>query len=279
MRRFLPVLIVLSGGGIGPATAAESYDSCTAVITSLPAVITSQGTWCLKSNLATSMGSGRAIDIQANNVTIDCNDFRIDGTGGGTSTVALGIYAADRSNLSVRRCRVSGFLRGLEFIGSGGGHLIEENLFRYNLEVGIHAVGDGLIVRRNVVNANGGSGLYPNAVGIATTGSAELLGNDVSFVQAGGNGHAVGIAMDGNPDGSARGNRISSLFPAGTGQGHWLRNTGNGRVALRGNLLIDNGSHTGLHCTHANTRARDNILVDFAIPISGCSGANNEIAN
>jgi hypothetical protein len=34
-------------GYTGAASAAETYDNCTGFITSLPAVITRQGTWCM----------------------------------------------------------------------------------------------------------------------------------------------------------------------------------------------------------------------------------------
>ena len=43
-----------------PATAraAESYDNCTGFIDSLPATITTQGTWCLRKDLAYAIAAG-----------------------------------------------------------------------------------------------------------------------------------------------------------------------------------------------------------------------------
>jgi hypothetical protein len=82
------------GGASSPATAAESYDGCVGFIDVVPATIAAQGIWCLRQDLDSSASSGHMIEIQTNNVTIDCNGFRIRGSGGGVSTTAVGIFAA-----------------------------------------------------------------------------------------------------------------------------------------------------------------------------------------
>ena len=76
-----------------PASAAESYDNCAGFITSLPAVISSQGTWCMKQDLATAVTSGFVITVATNNVTIDCNNFKLGGLAAGAGTQASGIFA------------------------------------------------------------------------------------------------------------------------------------------------------------------------------------------
>ncbi|HEY0661023.1 MAG TPA: hypothetical protein VGD21_06870 [Lysobacter sp.] len=62
-----------------PVQAAESYDNCTGFIETLPATISTQGTWCLKHDVGTAITEGNAVTIAANNVTLDCNDFKIGG--------------------------------------------------------------------------------------------------------------------------------------------------------------------------------------------------------
>ena len=57
------------------STQAETID-CTA-ITSPPYVIATQGVYCLTGNLSTSITTGSAIEIQANNVTLDLNGFKL----------------------------------------------------------------------------------------------------------------------------------------------------------------------------------------------------------
>src|SRR4249920_3646904 len=85
---------------VAPAVshAAESYDNCTGYIDALPAVIASQGTWCMRHDLTTSISSGNAISVLTNNVTIDCNDFKLGGLAAGAGTTAAGIYAPNRQN-------------------------------------------------------------------------------------------------------------------------------------------------------------------------------------
>ena len=110
------------------AHAAESYDSCVGFIDSIPAVISTQGTWCLRRDLSTSMASGSAITVSANNVTIDCNDFKLGGLAAGNATTTKGINAMGRLNVAVRNCSVRGFLMGIAMEG-GGTYTVEDKLF------------------------------------------------------------------------------------------------------------------------------------------------------
>jgi hypothetical protein len=145
MRSFHKVVAVLGTLAMAfilPAEveAAESYDSCDGVIQSLPTTISSQGTWCLKGNLSTSITSGAAITIATNNVTIDCNDFKIGGLAAGNGSVATGVLSENRSNAVVRHCNIRGFFRGIDLAGSsGGGHLIDDNRLDNYLYAGIRA--------------------------------------------------------------------------------------------------------------------------------------------
>ena len=87
-----------------PVQAAESYDNCTGFIDSLPATISTQGTWCLRKHLYTSVTSGAAISVLTDNVTVDCNHFRLSGLGAGIGTNAVGISAgASRLNATPNR--------------------------------------------------------------------------------------------------------------------------------------------------------------------------------
>src|SRR5437016_13634011 len=102
LRRLFISIATLAAfaGASGPTAAAESYDSCFGFIDALPATITTQGTWCLRQNLDTSATSGNMLEIQTNNVTIDCNGFRLRGSGGGASTTTVAILASGRANLT-----------------------------------------------------------------------------------------------------------------------------------------------------------------------------------
>src|SRR5688572_22532073 len=85
-----------------PASAASSYDACTGFIASVPTTISTQGIWCFNKDLNTPVATGSAITVTANNVTIDCNGFKLGGLQAGLGTATVGIFANGRSNLTVR---------------------------------------------------------------------------------------------------------------------------------------------------------------------------------
>lgn len=286
MTRFIVsgfMMVALAILSLAPrvAQAAESYDNCTGFITSLPAVITTQGTWCLKQNLSTAITSGSAITIGNSNVTLDCNDFKIDGLAAGAGTAAKGIYANNKLNAIVRNCSVRGFYMGL-FIGgdSSGGHVIEDNRFDGNTYVGLRVDGDGSVVRRNRVLDTGGSTLSNYVYGIATRYSVDVLDNTVFGVVArgGSGGYAIGVNTELNPDGKIIGNNVRGLFKDGSGHNMAIRNISSGRITLRSNDVAGDASAAsfGLYCSTTYGNARDNVISGFATAISSCanSGGN-----
>ena len=264
------------------AHAAQSYDNCNGFITSLPAVITTQGTWCLKQDLATSVTSGIAITINANNVTIDCNDFKIGGLSAGSDTTTWGIVADGRSNLTVRHCNIRGFYVGLSFGGSsGGGHVIEDNHFEGNTDWGMFILGDGSVVRRNRIFDTGQSTVEFNPQGIGTYGSVDVLDNTVSgvVVLSGHDGTAYGIFTQANTGGRLMRNGVRGLINGGTGASIAIRSYLSDRVIMRDNdVQSSNGfSSVGLYCDNSFSRAKDNVISGFASPYFNCgdAGRNN----
>jgi hypothetical protein len=260
--------------------AAQSYDNCTGTITSLPAVISTQGTWCLKADVATAITSGNAITVNTNNVTIDCNDFKIGGLAAGLGTTARGIVSTNHLNTTVRRCNIRGFFYGLYFSGaSGGGHAVEDNRFDNNTYIGIDVEGDGSVIRRNRVFDTGASTQNNSAYGVVSVYSVDVLDNTISGVTAttGFNGSAFGIVTSSNADGRIIGNGVHGLLKDGSGASEAIDNTSSGRLSLRENDMVGAGSGTGLACSSANGSARDNVISGFITAISTCtdSGGNS----
>ena len=123
--RLLAAALLLAGLlPVSPARSAESYDACTGFIDSVPATITTQGVWCLRKDLSTNIASGSAIAISVNNVTVDCNGFKLGGLAAGNGSVANGIYAVNRQNATVRNCNIRGFFTGIDVVYDVG-HVIE----------------------------------------------------------------------------------------------------------------------------------------------------------
>lgn len=270
----------------GSARAAEGYDSCTGFIDALPATITTPGTWCLRKDLATSISVGDAIRINfTNNVTIDCNGFKVGGLGAGLGTWAIGIAAQESSNVTVRHCNVRGFFIGLYLQGSAGrGHVVEDNRLDNNTTIGIFLEGDNSIVRRNLVMNTGpsapGNGNTPS--GIATIGTVDIIGNTVSGVVAwaGSDAWVSGISSYASMGGSMIGNRVRGLLSDGTGS-YWgmSANGENTRVTLRDNDIGGNGKGYGISCGHdQNThRAAGNVINGFEYPLQCGDAGGNDI--
>lgn len=268
-------LAALAAGAPPPARAAQSFDACDHVVGVLPATLDQPGIWCLTQNAAYAATTGNAITIAADGVTLDCNDFTVDGTGAGTGTSTRGIYALGRNGTVVRRCRVRGFYRGLS-LSSGSNHLVEGNRFDGNTFQAINVNAGGSVVRDNRVMATGGSTVSATAFGIVAYGSVDVLGNRVHGVSArvGGNGAAFGVFVSANPDGSIDGNLVSGVAKdgAGTANGLWL--DASTRVTVVGNHVTGTAlPGTGVRCASTQNRARDNVVSGFATGMAGCGDA------
>lgn len=279
MHYRLTFLVLLAMVGAPRMTqAAESYDSCKGFITSLPVAINTPGTWCLRQDLATSLATGNAITVLANDVTLDCNGFKLDGIAAGAGTKTMGIRAANRLNVAVRHCNVQGFYFGVYLSGATGGHVVEDNSFHGNTYAGIAVEGDGSVVRRNSVLDTGGSTVWPHVNGIITKYSVDVIDNTVSgvFAAPGVNGDTTGIRTDANPNGSISGNRIRSVLKGGTGAARGIDNVTSGRVLLIDNDVVGNASagSVGLRCALGGARAKDNVISGFGTAFVGCGAAD-----
>ncbi|QDH71482.1 right-handed parallel beta-helix repeat-containing protein [Marilutibacter alkalisoli] len=283
LRLFLTYLLLSLALHAVPASAETT--NCT-TIGSLPITITTQGVYCLTGNLSTSISAGAAITINTNNVTIDCNEWKIGGLAAGAGTGATGIYANARNNITIRNCGIRGFRRGVWFPGSAGGyHLIENNRFDNNTNFGIQTRGDGTTIRGNRVYDTGGTTIVNYAYGIDAWDNADIIDNAVSGVvaTAGQNGGAFGIVSSSNEGGEVSRNRVSGLVEDGSGtkRGIWANG---GRPVIRYNALIGNiapdANDYGIVCNSSAGVARENIIIGYGAPattIGGCTSVSNTI--
>lgn len=260
-----------------PAVAAESYESCSGFVDSLPAVITTQGNWCLRADLSTAIATGAAIQVSVNNVTLDCNHFKLGGLAAGPGTQATGISALSVLNTVVRNCNVRGFATGIRMTGSGGTNLVEDNRLEGNTEFGIRVTAPGATIRRNlVVDTGPGSGA---SYGIFTNRSVTVTDNTVSGVVSGETFVASGIGVGAGFLGSGDGSRVSGNHVRDVEAGSMSYGilAGSGRYTF-----VDNQIHGpvefGLYCGSGSLAvARDNIVFDATTPISNCSSVSNTI--
>ena len=228
---------------LAPVHAAEDEDGCTGYIDALPATLASQGTWCLRDDLATGIASGAAITIATNNVTIDCHHFKIGGLAAGAGSNTDGIRALDRLNTTIRNCAIRGFRFGVSM--SGNGHVVEDNLFDNNLTIGIFVDGEpGNLVQRNRVHDTGGK--TGNAYASGISANADVIDNTVAGVfAAAANTIPNGIELYG--DGTqARGNEVRGLVVAGSGTASGITGYNKGQSIVDNHVTHSGGAGWGI---------------------------------
>ena len=240
------LLLVLGFALVAPVQAAESYDNCTGVITSLPATVSTQGVWCLQDNLSTGITTGAAITVAANNVTIDCNEFKIGGAAGGPATNAIGISANNRANLIVRRCFVRGFLDGIRLSGTSSGGLLEHNRLDANTSSGISLAGSNHQVLFNRIVDSGGRPGSVATNGILSTASESqitdnaIVGMTVDDI----NGHVTGITASGDASEVAR-NFVAGLIRPSLGGVTGIETGGAINSSIHRNQLLNGPERSG----------------------------------
>ena len=267
------VLLVLACLAPRAASAAEDYDNCVGFITSIPIVVSTSGTWCLKQDLTTAITSGSAITLAGNNITIDCNGFRLGGLAAGAATNASGIYADSRYLATIRNCNIRGFRIGIFlYDGPGGGHLIEDNRLDGNTVYGINITGDGSMIRRNLITDTGGATGSNTSEAIVANGSVDILDNTIAGVTS--PAYARGIETANN-NASIDGNQVRGL--AGTLQTAIIVSASH--ATLRDNNVLGNATSSsyGIYCTDGNAVMKNNAINGFTTPSSTCTdGGGND---
>jgi hypothetical protein len=251
----------------GPARAGEGRDNCTGFIDSLPASITQSGTWCLRKSLSTQIASSGLITIWANNVTLDCNGYRIEHTDPANQSGAI---QTDGDNQVVRRCDVRGFYQGVHLYGLG--NVVEDNRFRQIGSLAIYVQGAGSVIRRNHVFEVGNHPFNNgNATAVVAYGSADVIDNVIDTVAPAPNvdgvANATALYIYISGSGQVSGNRIRNLVSQGTGYAVGIDSFG-GIVYIRRNHLVgpahDNFGTYSIRCNGGGEQfARDNIISGF----------------
>lgn len=238
------------GAACAPAPAIAETVNCIE-ITSLPATIGDQGVYCLKRHMPVNLATGTAITVLVNNVTIDCNNFKIGNLAAGINTQARGVHADGRKNVIVRNCGIRGFLAGVDLVD--GEYRVERNRLDNNTRIGIRVTGAGSVIRDNEIIDTGQSGLpgIHTFYGIHAEDDIDIIDNIVNGVAATGGDlvsrHVYGIHGTDMNAGAMRGNRVTGLAP-------------NGLFGNRFGIVISDGF---------NNSVRDNTVVMGSGLVSG----------
>jgi hypothetical protein len=199
--------------------------ACTPIV-ALPFTIDEQGRYCLVHDLRFAASSGDAILVAADYVLLDLNGFVLDGSDGGAATLANGIHAVDRRNVTVRNGVVRGFLSGVFLedtspgLTSSQAHLVEGLRAEGNTYAGVRVQGRGNIIRRNQVDSTSGttaSGPDSDVFGILSEGPlARLIANDVTETVGVGTGAGNAIAVGSGTGTVIERNIIGNSDPGGS---------------------------------------------------------------
>jgi len=280
--RFVAALVLALGLGVRSASAETTI--CT-VISSLPYTISTQGSYCLDRNLATTITTGAAITINIDFVVLDLNGFKVGGGSAGPGTQASGVFSQNHKNITVKNGNIRGFLRGVYLTDTSGtftssqGHLVEDIRADQNTFAGIVVEGRGNVVRNNqVVDTTGTTVFGPNSdtVGLQVNGpGSRVINNDATETVAVGSGNAIGIQVSSADGAVVENNRIgnSTLVATSTAisifSGDDVLAVGN-RMATTGSGLVFGGAATGKY--------RDNITSGVTFPYlgGGTDAGNNQ---
>ena len=246
-------------------------------ITSLPYVIYTQGVYCFTGNLSTNMTSNVAIAINANNVTIDMNGYKLGGLAAGDGTTARGIGSYQRKNITIRNGVVRGFLVGIDlsddspFVASQG-HVVTGILADQNTYVGIRVAGRGMTVRRNQVVDTGGSTVTNSGSGIAVYGHGNnIFDNQVSTTTSMSTNDAYGIILVNADNSMLKDNRLSETVALGSATSHGIHITNSNDVIARNNLI--SLADSGIYYLNSAGLYGGNYTSNVTTPFSGGTAA------
>jgi parallel beta-helix repeat protein len=235
-------------------------------ITDIPTTILESGVYCLTDDLATSITTGNAITLEANNITIDLNGWTLDGSGAGTATEATGIYGYQLNNITIRNGTIQGFHYGVHLdVDSDNyfaslGNLIERIRASANTGAAFFTNGVGNVIRHNHIVNTGNSTISANynAYGVASYGTnCEVMYNTINNTAASNNGTAKAIYLMNAGYSIIEGNQISGLY-SGLLNMYGIYLVSSHDVIVRGNSI--SSSYWGVFFdTEASGKYMDNL--------------------
>jgi parallel beta-helix repeat protein len=287
-------LVLLPAMAAWPRPAHADTQACT-VIDTLPTTITESGHYCLEQDFAVDYAGASIIQINVDDVVLDCNDHVIRATNNANTLTA--IYGnTQRRNVEVRNCIVDNFYVGIFFTAStepgAVGNRVLGNTVRRTSVTSIYVIGSNNLIEGNRIvqttasYSGGAKGIFlysPGAQGVGNVIRDNVIQDWRPTPPADGNS-IEGITFFNVRDTEVTGNTISGLH-ANTGWGVWgiyASQTSNNLIA--GNTILspppaaaplDGGQYGGIRVfgtveEQATTVCRDNVVGHFNTDILGC---------
>ncbi|HEY0661015.1 MAG TPA: right-handed parallel beta-helix repeat-containing protein [Lysobacter sp.] len=278
-----PLLIALLGLVLAAPAHAETFATCNHFVNVIPTTLSSQGVYCLAQDVSTAITTGAAITVGANNVTLDCNGYKIGGLGGGPATEAIGIRidttgGGPGANFTVRNCSIRGFATGLYNFGAAA-MLVEDNRFDQSRNRAIDLIyPSGFVLRRNLITDTGGAGATV-AIGASGNGgeiSDNIIRNTFSTDSS------VLVIHGGNCAGcTVLRNRILGMSgTSATGMNFGSTGIHAKQTRVIGNTItLLTGTGTGVQGINALGLCKDNTVNGVFSPAVACSSQLGTLAN
>jgi len=190
----------------------------------------------------------------------------------GAGTNAVGIYANQRKNITIKNGTIRGFKYGIYLndpspYTTSQGHLIVDIRADNNTYMGMWILGRGNIVRRNQVVDTGGSTVNNGAYGIYLVGpGVRALNNDISGTVATNTGTAYGLQLSGAHGAVIGGNRIDDIS-SGSGSSFGMYISFSNDVLVKGNSIAS--ADFGIYYTSSFGKYMYTLTRSVATPFFG----------
>jgi len=260
------------------APAGAELTDCRAIV-SVPATITNRGVYCFDHNLATAAATGAAITIDADDVVLDLNGHKLDGSGAGPATAALGIKSFGHSHITIRNGTIRGFFAAIELdeavAGSSSGHLVEDVKADRNTAFGISVSGRGSHVRNNhVLNTGGATSVRPTGI-IVNAPAGVLSGNLVEGTTPAAGDIAYGIHATRSDGLAIEGNQVLSDALPGPTSTTFAIIIPFSQDVLVVNNRITRANYGVTYSSGATGSFRDNLTAGVVTPFTGGTDRGN----
>ena len=266
MKKLLLLPLLLLAATLLPS---QARAACTE-IASLPASLSAPGNYCLVGNHTVNMIAGNAIEIAANNVSLDCGGHTVTNTTTNAANNSYGIYLANRNNATIKNCRITGgFAIGIyayqNNAAANQNHYItiKDNFIGGPYWYGILAYGSAIEIDGNRIYDIGGrtgSAAMGIRVGASNVSQSRffLLRNNLV---AGTNAlpyNAYGIYSDNSSAGIFIENGVSGT----TGASSWGIRVGGTYNRVTDNHIVGSGraGDTGIQSTSSTDTCHDNYI-------------------
>lgn len=181
-------------------------------ITGIPTTLVEPGVYCLRHHSTNSSSSGTMIEISADNVTLDLGGWTLDGSGAGHDTIATGISAFNRKNITVQNGTVRGFRTAID-LTQGSGHVVTRVRAEGNTQFGIVIKSAGSLIHDNLILNTGGStagSVFEVPAGILMQSPRTQVSNN-QVINTNGTSISYGIYVGPNSNGTVvQNNRVSN---------------------------------------------------------------------